>query len=127
MTEQEWLLGTDLVPMLKFLRGTATDRKLRLFACGLWRRTLAITPPGPSRQGHLRLLDLAERYSDGLATAAELTQSRALPEARGYAMQFCLSRFSPRDLPGFSRSLSAFTFENPEFSCRFQATLLHDL
>src|SRR4029079_19078016 len=42
-------------------------------------------------------------------------------------MQFCLSRFSRRDLPSFSRSLSAFSFENPEFSCRSQAKLLHDL
>ncbi len=33
MTEAEWLAATDSEPMLEFLRGKASDRKLRLFAC----------------------------------------------------------------------------------------------
>jgi hypothetical protein len=33
MTEQEWMQATDPRPMLKFLRGKTSERKLRLFAC----------------------------------------------------------------------------------------------
>ena len=32
MTEAEWLASTDPRPMLEFLRGRVSDRKLRLFA-----------------------------------------------------------------------------------------------
>ena len=34
MTEAEWLTTTDPPAMLEFVRGTASDRKFRLFACG---------------------------------------------------------------------------------------------
>jgi len=38
MTEQEWLAGTDPKPMLEFLRGKASERKLRLFAAASFKR-----------------------------------------------------------------------------------------
>jgi hypothetical protein len=44
VTEQEWLSGTHPGPMLEYLRGKATDRKLRLFAVASWVDGL---PPRP--------------------------------------------------------------------------------
>lgn len=36
MTEASWLASTDPTLMLKFLRGKASNRKLRLLACAFW-------------------------------------------------------------------------------------------
>jgi hypothetical protein len=68
MTEQEWLQATDPMPMLEFLRGKASDRKLRLFAVGCCRHVWYIMPDEPCRQA----AEVAERFADGMATEQEL-------------------------------------------------------
>jgi hypothetical protein len=73
MTEQEWLACTG--PMLEFLRGKASDRKLRLFACACCRRFWNCLWSG--RVGQEAILT-AERFADGLATVEELGASRWL-------------------------------------------------
>jgi hypothetical protein len=63
MTEAEWLTATDPAPMLAFLRGRASERKLRLFwvACAgsVWANI-----PGEVREG----VHTAERHADRLAS-----------------------------------------------------------
>jgi hypothetical protein len=68
MTEAEWLACNDPKPMLEFLRGKASDRKLRLFAVACCRRL------GPLLKDPriTTALDVAERHADGAATQADL-------------------------------------------------------
>jgi hypothetical protein len=61
MTEAEWLAATDPSPMLEFLRGKASDRKLRLVACALARRVAHLTEV----EEYARGLDAAEFTADG--------------------------------------------------------------
>jgi hypothetical protein len=63
MTEQEWLVCTDPQPMLDFMDGKASDRKLRLAACGCARQILRMRKDGYG----LDILGAAERYADRAA------------------------------------------------------------
>jgi hypothetical protein len=49
MTETEWLAATDPMTMLAFLRGRASDRKWRLFACACCRRVWEHFPDPANR------------------------------------------------------------------------------
>jgi hypothetical protein len=91
MTEAQWLVCTDPTPMLEFLRGKASERKLRLLACACcrhtgsfvdaaWKRMVAHRHPSEAevelvrREADLagRAVAVAERVADGLAGMAEL-------------------------------------------------------
>src|SRR5262245_10055596 len=68
MTEAEWLNCTDPRVMLDFLRGKASDRKRRLFACACHRRIWHLLGDA----GDLRkAVELIERYADDLAGEQE--------------------------------------------------------
>jgi hypothetical protein len=71
MNEREWLECTDPRSMLEFLRGKASDRKLRLFACAYgraYRESQHLLGP--------TTVAVAERYADGLASAQEMASER---------------------------------------------------
>lgn len=72
MTEQEWLECADSQKMLEFLRGKASDRKLRLFACACAQNIWRFYPGERSRH----VVAVSERYADGLATKDELKMAR---------------------------------------------------
>jgi len=63
MTEAEWLACEGPEAMLEFLRGRASDRKLRLFAVGCVRRLWRYFPEDTRRQ-----IEQAERIADGLGS-----------------------------------------------------------
>ena len=71
MTESEWVACTDPTPMLDFLRGQASERKLRLFGCGFCWHFWYRLPDERIRQAW----EVAERYADGCATEEERTQA----------------------------------------------------
>jgi hypothetical protein len=77
MDEIDWLGGADAAGMLTHLTGQVSDRKLRLFACACVRRHWQrLRWPRPREA-----VETAERFADGQATAAELTEVRAHAEA----------------------------------------------
>jgi hypothetical protein len=104
MNEREWRGCTDPQQMLESLRGKATDRKLRLFACACFRSTWPLLNDAWERMVNPRWwsrmrwspidvelakreadlvwrgVELAERYADGLIDLAELEALFALPE-----------------------------------------------
>jgi hypothetical protein len=70
MTEAEWLTCTDPREMLESLE-RASDRKLRLFACGCCRLVWHLLTDGRSR----RAVEAAERYADGAISERELEEA----------------------------------------------------
>src|SRR4051812_26386603 len=57
---------TDPEPMLRYLEGRATDRKLRLFLCALGRRVWPVLS-----DEERRAVEVAERLADGRCEEAE--------------------------------------------------------
>src|SRR5271170_6383852 len=60
MTEEEWLAWNDLQKMLEFLRGKASDRKLRLFGCACCRRIWHLL-----HSFERRAVEVIDGYADG--------------------------------------------------------------
>lgn len=77
MTEAEWLASIDPLPMIKFLRRQASDRKIRLFAVACCRRVWASLEREEFREAVLK----AESFADGLVDREEMLQAheRARP------------------------------------------------
>jgi hypothetical protein len=83
MNEEEWLASVDPVPMLDFLNGGASDRKLRLFACSCCRRVWSHLSDDRSREA----METSERYGEGKATDQELLQSHDEAETASEMME----------------------------------------
>ena len=77
MNEAEWLTCTDPQKMLWFLRSIASERKLRLFACGFPRLHFYLFQDERSR----RAVEVAEDFADGKATRDQLATANAVSEA----------------------------------------------
>jgi hypothetical protein len=92
MTEQEWLTCADPEPMLEIIRDKASDRKLRLFACGCCRRVEHLLKADVAR----RALDAAERYADG-----RIRDSTAQGWHRKMVAAQCGATYSVDSIPEF--------------------------
>jgi hypothetical protein len=90
MTEAEWLACEDLAPMLDFLRGRASERKLRLFACACCRLVWRLLKDERSR----RAVEISELFADGAATSKQLAVAERLADEAA-------------DLLGFEADVSA--------------------
>jgi hypothetical protein len=83
LTEAEWLAWGNPNPMLTYLQGKISDRKVRVFAVACCRRMLGWVQAGPEER---HAVAVAERYADGRADGAELAAAAAavtseLPQA----------------------------------------------
>ena len=73
MTEQEWVITTDIRGMLESLKGKISDRKLRLFACSCCRAVWSSLTPQRIRYA----VEVAEQYADGRTSEQSLHRARS--------------------------------------------------
>jgi hypothetical protein len=73
MNEAEWLECIDPKPMLEFLKGKTSDRKLRLFACACCRRIAHVV----SNEDIRTIADVSEKYADGINNSLDDACHRA--------------------------------------------------
>jgi hypothetical protein len=81
VTEEEWDRCEDPEAMLEFLRGRASDRKLRLWAAACCRRVWTYLAAERAR----RAVEVSERYADGVARRGELIAAYGATTGRSHA------------------------------------------
>ena len=78
MTETEWLACTDPEPMLDYLQGKASDRKMRLFAVACCRRIWAHIPESCNRDAVGAVEDFLDGHLPAPALEVALVASSAV-------------------------------------------------
>jgi hypothetical protein len=129
MTEAEWLACTDPMLMLGFLSGKASDRKLRLFACGCCRRFWHLLTDHRSQ----RVVEAAECFADGKTSIEELTAARiAASHAEGTCVPYNATLHVAYDDASdaaweVASYLAQIIARNPRIEQQEQGNLLRDL
>jgi hypothetical protein len=82
MTEAEWLACSDPEAAVELVWRTASDRKVRLIACGCCRLAWAWLIDERSRN----VVEVSERFADGLATSDEVRRAAWKAEAAVFAI-----------------------------------------
>jgi len=120
MTEAEWLACADPLPMIKFLRRQASDRKIRLFAVACCRRVWASLEHEELREAVLK----AESFADGLVDRAEMLEANE--RARPVFVNIHGKDGGPRRDNGPGAALTASAFPGPPKSWHRIADALDD-
>ncbi len=89
MTEAEWLACADPVAIAAAVWQTASDRHVRLIACGCCRRVWDWLVDARSR----RAVEVGERFADGAATDEELGRAAWSAEAAAFAIDAKWERY----------------------------------
>lgn len=101
MTETDWLACTDPEPMLHWLASTASDRKLRLFACACCREIWELLVDDRSREAVVA----SEAFADDLLESEELAARAAAAEAAFRRCEYMNERRA--DAAGAARKVAA--------------------
>jgi hypothetical protein len=72
VNEHDWLLATSPFELVQYVRGKASDRKLRLFACACVRHRWELLRYATPRQA----AELAERFAEGAASLGDVEPLR---------------------------------------------------
>jgi hypothetical protein len=91
MTERQWLAGSDALPLFRHVAGSASERKLRLFACAAARRVLHML----RQECFRRAVEVSERFADGLADLTDL-------EGAEMAARHAADRMGQGAVPGWN-------------------------
>ena len=118
MTEKEWLSGDDPIPMLDFLCGRSSDRKLRLFSTACCRRIWPLL----AHDTHRRAVERAEQFADGLTTLAKMqSASRTAGRHRdNYQTEYDQMLVGPRNLVFSATHPHAWSAAHDGHSDKFQ-------
>jgi hypothetical protein len=83
MTEDEWLAGEDPSQNLDFLKGKASDRKHRLFACACCRSLWTLLADERGKAA----IEASEAFADGSVSKAALKSARQAVRAARYGLK----------------------------------------
>jgi hypothetical protein len=127
MTEAEWLACENPDPMLEFLRGKASDRKLRLFAVGCCRMKWESLTDETSRHAVV----LSEKFADGAVSRQALKKIRRTAWERRFPV---LAGWHAADLWAWQAACTAASSIAPQIGTergepgmRSQCDLLRDI
>lgn len=127
MTEQEWLTCADPQLMLEFLKGRASDRKLRLFAVACCCRMWYLLP-----EWGRCAVEVAEQFADGVVDQDGLASARrdlpcappryiGAPLSRQYYIWLAVARtlaleVTPKEVAGYAAA-ALLREEEPATQC----------